>query len=74
MVPELTPKARTTRFALAALVVFVLTAGIGGLFAPPLEGSGGCCAMPTCKYPDSEFICVNQEDCFGFECCFSDCY
>ena len=39
MVPELTPKARTTRFALAALVVFVLTAGIGGLFAPPLEGS-----------------------------------
>ena len=76
-------KARMKPLVVAALVSFVLAAGIGGLFAPPLQGSGGCCGLPiySCIARTNVF-CVNEDDCqdvmaefpyLPFECCFSAC-
>jgi hypothetical protein len=68
---EMTVASRIKRLAIALLLCVVGTAGVAGMYAPPLRASGGCCAV-YCKYKG--WHCINEDDCQGgpfAECCYN---
>jgi hypothetical protein len=59
------------RLVVGLLLAGVVSAGVAGLFAPPVGASGGCCGIEGCGYQLS-IICNDPgTDCVGFDgCCY----
>ena len=58
------------RFFMALLFALTLTAPFA-VKAAPVETSGGCCGAGGACFQD--YLCVNEDDCDGYECCMGAC-